>query len=107
MTTLTPLHQALLELGLEDLIPLPETLGDRDVHDAVNGEPSIDQIGAALIDLLHLRRISVWMGPWADEPERVEPETAEPLLRDVRRYAFDSENDGSARVYFVNVENVA
>ena len=53
MTTSNPLQEALLELGLEDLIPLPEALGDPEVHAATRGTPTVDQVAPALVELLH------------------------------------------------------
>lgn len=107
MTVLTPLHEALLVLGLEDLIPLPEALEDSDVRAAVGGVPAIDEVADALVDLLQLGRISVWAADWSEEPRRVAVQNAVQLLHDRRRYAYENEADGLERVYFVNVENVA
>jgi hypothetical protein len=53
MTTASSrLDDALLELGLEDLIPLPEILGTREVRDAFDGEPVTEQVASALTGLL-------------------------------------------------------
>lgn len=106
MTGMSRLHEALLELGLEDLIPLPEALDDDDVRDAVGGTPTIDEVATALVDLLRMGQISVWAGHWQDDPRRVDEQTALQLLRDPRRYTFKDEAEGYERVYFVNVENV-
>ncbi|MDQ2738088.1 MAG: hypothetical protein M3Y35_05600 [Actinomycetota bacterium] len=106
MTTLTPLQQALLELELEDLIPLPEAFGDQDVRAAAGGEPALEDIAAAIIGLAQPGRISVWAGARLHEPRRVDRQEAEQLLHDPRRYAFENEATGLKRVYLVNVENV-
>ncbi|WP_236789387.1 hypothetical protein [Amycolatopsis sp. GM8] len=107
MTAPTPLHGALLELGLEDLIPLPEALGDQDVRASVGGQPTINQIAAALVELLHLGRVSVWAGRWPAEPHRVSSADAERLLSDPGCYSFSNEAKGLERIYFANVENIA
>jgi hypothetical protein len=106
MTTFTHLQQALLELGLEDLIPLPEAFGDPDIRAAVGGELTVEDVAAALTDLSRMGRISVWAGHWPSEPRRIELHEAEQLLHDPRRYSFEQEAQGLERVYFVNVENV-
>jgi hypothetical protein len=100
------LDDALLELGLEDLIPLPEIPGAPEVRKAFEGEPVIEQVASALVGLLNQGLIQVWRGHWSDEPTHVEAGTASDLLLDFRRYSFDSEADGLDRVYFVNVENI-
>lgn len=106
MTSLTPLHQAILEVGLEDVIPLPELLGTPEVRAAVVGEPTVEEVGDALVDLLRLGRVSVWCGHWPEEPRRTSGKEAEGLLLDSRRYTFDGETEGIERVYFVNAENI-
>jgi hypothetical protein len=100
------LNDALLELGLEDLIPLPEIPGAPEIRKAFEGEPAIEQVASALVGLLNQGLIQVWRGHWADEPTHVETGAASGLLRDLRRYSFDSEANGLDRVYFVNVENI-
>lgn len=107
MTTLTRLQDALLDLGLEDLIPLPEPLTTPEVREAVGGEPTSAQLADALVHLLRLGLISVWAGHWQGKPRRVNRRSAERLLGDLRHYSFGNEADGSERVYFANVENVA
>lgn len=106
MTRTDPLQHALLELGLEDLIPLPEAFGDPEVRAAAGGEPTAEELGTALADLARTGRISVWVGHWADEPRRVETDEAEQLLNDPRRYSFEHEAIGLDRVYYANIENV-
>lgn len=106
MTDLTPLHEALLELGLEDLIPLPEIRATPEVRDLGEGYQSFEKVYTALVDLLRAGRIQVWAGHWPDEPALVSNDVAETILRDERRYSFDAEADGLERVYFTNVENL-
>lgn len=106
MTELTPIHEALLELGLEDLIPLPEIRETPEVRDLGEDYHHFEKISTALVDLLRAKRIQVWAGHWPDEPTVTSDEVAEAILRDERRYSFDAEADGLERVYFTNVENL-
>lgn len=106
MSELSALQRVLLELGLEDLIPLPEIPTTWEVCDLAEAERHIDKISSALIDLLRAGRIQVWSGHWSDEPEVLNNEAAEAALRDERRYSFAAEQDGLQRVYFSNVDNI-
>lgn len=107
MTDLVSLRDALLELGLEDLIPLPEIRATPEVRELAERHQQVEQVAAALVELLREGRIQVWAGHWADEPAVVSREVAETMLRDERRYSFDAEASGLARVYFANVENLS
>jgi hypothetical protein len=107
MTSLTPLRDVLLELGLEDLIPLPEILATPEVDELGAEYRHIQKISAALVELLREQRIQVWEGFWHEEPKHISGEPAEALLGDMRRYSFDAEAaDGLKRVYYVNVNNI-
>lgn len=105
MTELTPLQEALLELGLEDWIPLPETIATPEVRDLINSDQATEMVSLALVDLLGRGRIQVWSGHWPDEPKPVSSQLAEPMLLDNNRYSFEAEASGLERVYYVNVEN--
>ena len=105
MTDLTPLHEALLELGLEDWIPLPEVFEAPEVRPLIEGKAAIDVVSRALVDLLVRGRIQVWFGRWSEEPSPASRELAEELLLDDRRYSFSADEIGLDRVYFVNVAN--
>jgi hypothetical protein len=105
MTDLTPLHDALLELGLEDWIPLPEILDTPEVRPLVEGEAAVHLVARALVDLLAQNRIQVWFGKWSDDPSPAPRALAEELLLDERRYSFGAEGADLDRVYFVNVAN--
>ncbi|WP_247046623.1 hypothetical protein [Arthrobacter rhizosphaerae] len=99
----TNLRQALLDLGLEDDIPLPEAATDPEV---LSEGASVEDISTALIELLREGRIQISAGHWSQEPEFVDPGTAEELLRDHEQYTFKSTADLRLRVYYVNVDNV-
>lgn len=105
MKNLTLLQEALLELGLEDWIPLPEVFGDPEVRPLLRENLEVHAVSRALVGLLTLGRIQLWMGKWSEQPRPVPPDAAEALLLDERRYSFDAEDEGLERVYFVNVEN--
>jgi len=105
MTNLTPLHEALLELGLEDWIPLPEILDAPEVRPLVEEGKAVGLVARALVDLLAQDRIQVWFGQWSADPSPAPRELAEELLLDERRYSFGAEDAGLDRVYFVNVAN--
>ncbi|MBT0995416.1 hypothetical protein KIN34_14090 [Cellulomonas sp. DKR-3] len=105
VTDLTPLHDALLELGLEDWIPLPEILDTPEVRPLVEGEAAIHRVSSALVDLLAQDLIQVWFGKWSDEPSPAPRTLAEELLLDERRYSVSAEDADLDRAYFVNVAN--
>lgn len=108
MTELTPLHEELLELGMEDVIPLWEIISPPEARHRRADEPSFEEASEALIDLMEQGRIRVLSGPWHDnDPAFADPDAAKELLRDRRRYSSAEEiaNDLD-RVYFVNVENL-
>lgn len=99
-------EQALLELGLEDLIPLPEAVADVEAS-GVDAGVAIDAVSTALRRLLSLGRIQVWVGRWPDEPVVQGTGAADALLTDRRRYSYTEEQAaGLDRVYYVNVDNL-
>ncbi|MGN8244412.1 hypothetical protein ACTHAM_001315 [Cellulomonas soli] len=106
MVNLTSLHDALLALGLEDWIPLPEILDTPEVRPLVEEGAAVGLVSRALVDLLVQRRIQVWFGQWSEDPSPAPRALAEELLRDERRYSFGGEEAGLDRVYFVNVANL-
>lgn len=105
MSDPTGLRQALLDLGLEDLIPLPE-IATADEIRGVLGRGTVEEVATALVDLLRERRIQVWSGHWSQDPEVVDPVTAEKLLGVEEQYAFNSPADQRLRAYYVNVDNL-
>ena len=106
MTSTTSVHEALLELGLEDLIPLPEILDTPEVRRVTTSDQAVQAVSRALVDLLRTGRIQVWSGHWDDDPMPVDVGVAEALVLDARRYSFSAEESGLERVYIVNVENL-
>src|SRR3712207_5456097 len=103
MTDPMRLRQALLDLGLEDLIPLPEIAGADEIREIL--EPGrVAELATALVDLLHEGRIQVWSGHWSKDPEVVDPHTAEKLLGVEEQYEFNSSADLRLRLYYANVE---
>ncbi len=105
MSEATTLRQALLDLGLEDLIPLPEAATAEEVRPFL-APGTLQDLAAALIELLRERRIQVWSGPWPEEPEIVHSVTAEQLLHVEEQYSFNSPADLRRRVYYVNVDSL-
>lgn len=105
MTEMMQLQEALLELGLEDFIPLPEAIAAPEVLAAISSDRPVDAVARALVDLLRKDLVQVWTGHWRAEPTLASRKKAEVLLLDEQRYSFDAEVDGRERVYYVNVEN--
>lgn len=105
MSKPTDLRQALLDLGLEDLIPLPEIATAEEIRSVCEGA-AVEDISTGLIGLLREGWIQIWSGHWSQDPEVVDPATAEELLRVDERYTFNSPADQRLRVYYVNVDNL-
>lgn len=103
MSEPTDLRQALLDLGLEDWIPLPEIATEEEIR---SEGAAVEDISTALIGLLQEGRIQIWSGHWSQDPEVVDPATAEELLRVHEQYTFNSPADQRLRVYYVNVDNL-
>lgn len=92
MTELTPLQEALLDQRLEIATPLVEVFRDREIRAAGGGNPPVEEVSAALLQLLSSGRISVWAGHRADhDRRRVKGEKAKQLLGDPRQYEFANE----------------
>jgi hypothetical protein len=105
MIELTALHIVLLDLGLEDWIPLPEAVEDA-LHEGRVGVGDSACVSNALVELLREGLIEVWSGsPSAAEPSPVSPALAEAMLLDLPRYTWRSKADLHERVYYVNVKN--
>jgi hypothetical protein len=110
----TELRQVVLDLGMEDLIPLwdvageCEAAGPRALADERARSARLEALIATLVDLFQSRHIRVFVAPWQiDDPSEAVGHEAEALIRDRRRYFVDREEaEGLERVYYVNVENL-
>ena len=97
---------ALLALGLEDWISLPEAVETRTFEGLLAIDDSLDAVSLPLLALLREGRIQVWCGPWQDEePALIGTPEAEEILLDPRRYSLDGEDHGTDRVFYSNVDN--
>lgn len=85
------------------MIPSPETLTEEQIS---SEGAAVEDISTALIGLLREWRIQIWSGHWSQDPEVVDPATAEELLRVDEQYTFNSPADQRLRVYYVNVDNI-
>jgi hypothetical protein len=97
------LSEALLTLGLEDLIPLWEAAGSPEVRAVA---PSVDPVGAigrTLRNLVLDGQVQVYEGQWDAEPMMVATDVAVDLVVDTHWCAYPPDDH---RVYFVNVENL-
>jgi hypothetical protein len=103
------LRREILELGLEDDIPLWEVADDCRAAGLISlGSAGVEVLAAALIELARKGEIRVRVGPWdGPEPRDADAEQVESLLLDQRRYSSAEEiaND-LERVYYVNVDNI-
>jgi hypothetical protein len=100
------LHRELLDLGLEDRIPLPEAVAAPEVQAAVGQHDSVGAIRLALGDLLRAGQVRLLRGHWRVEPHMVTTEEGLALLEDPAWYGFRTEDPWEERLYFVNVENL-
>ena len=105
MNGLSPLQEAILAEGLEDLIPLPEIAATIRLRLAPSYS-TIRELSAALLALLDDGRIQVWSSHWSEEPKIVSRREARLLLLLEEQYEFNSPTDLIQRVYYVNVDNL-
>jgi hypothetical protein len=98
-------RQALLELGLEDWIPVPEAVASLRVRGS--SEPEQD-VRETLTALGNEGLVRFWRGVWDREDEHVEVSAsdAEVLLRDSRWFRYRLDEQAEERLYFVNIENI-
>jgi len=104
------LRRAILDLGLEDDIPLWEITSTCRARNLIAADPAgVETLAGALLELARKDEIRILVGRWDDpEPRNVGVDEAETLLADARRYASADEiANGLERVYYVNVENIA
>jgi hypothetical protein len=102
------LREAILELGLEDLIPLPEAITAVEVVGATSGDPEVwRSLSEVLKDLVGEHRVQIFRGRWNDDnPATLPDNEALEVLGEERWYAFHTEDPDEERIYFVNVENI-
>jgi hypothetical protein len=99
------LRKALLDLGLEDDIPLWEAVGSAEVRKAVGEGDPIPAVSTILAALARDGAIFVYHGIWSSEPDDpVGIDEAIALVQDRRYYNADTEPNDE-RVWFVNVGN--
>jgi hypothetical protein len=99
-------RSALLDLGLEDWIPLPEAVSEPEVLEAVGAHSPVAAIAAALTELLREDRIRLYRGRWDAELQPVATEEGLKLLTDEKWYRFRLDEPNEERLYFVNVDNI-
>lgn len=106
MSDLNLVRVTLLELGLEDWIPVPEAVSTVRACGSRQPEQDVrDVLGA----LGREGRVRFWRGKWDREDEHVEVSVDEAvdLLADPRWFHFDLDGPAKDRLYFVNVKNIA
>jgi hypothetical protein len=104
------LRRAILDLGLEDDIPLWEITDTCRAADLIAAGPiGVEALAGTLLELARKDEIRILVGRWDDpEPRYVDLDEAETLLADARRYSSADEIAADLeRVYYVNVENIA
>ncbi len=102
-----PLRLALLELGLEDDIPIPEAFADPEVRAAIGQEDPFRAVSRALQQLLREGRIRLFCGRWDEEDAAPVPDgQGVELLADAKWYAFHTDDPEEQRMYFANIDNV-
>ena len=100
------LIQAILDIGLEDLIGLPELLFEHDVLAAAGTENAIDDISAALVELCEQGQVKVWVGTSYEDAVPIDLDVAIAVLRDRTRYFADALPVSGPRVFYANVANI-
>jgi hypothetical protein len=99
------LRTAVLELGLEDRIPVPEIMSMAEKR--VGQGDAVAQLRLILGELLMEGKLRAYRGHWQDDdPDEITSEAASALLDDPRWYRFRTEDPGEERMYVVNTENV-
>lgn len=102
------LRSALLELGLEDQIPLPEALGVEEVRAAADTADPVGDIGRALTSLAAEGRVVFYRGRWDDnDPPELPADVAAALLSDERWYRWRANEADAERLYYINTMNIA
>jgi len=104
------LRTAILDLGLEDGIPLWENTNTcRAAGVIADGPTGVESLLGALLALAQKDEIRILVGHW-DDPELryADRDEAETLLADARRFSSADETAHALeRVYYVNVDSIA
>ncbi len=96
----------LLDLGLEDLILLPEATAAPELREVAGGQDLVSVISSALGELVREDRIRLFRGRWNGEPQPVPVEEGLKLLQDSVWYRFRTDEPNEERMYFINVNNL-
>lgn len=109
MTGKSALLGALLDLGLEDLIPLPEAMEEVEVREALRGPAHWAAVAEALRSLVDSERVRVYRGHWDDDdPAALSHDEALAVLGEEQWYSWrDAAGENNReRVWFVSVDNL-
>jgi len=99
------LRTAVLELGLEGQIQLPEVTPT--AAERVGAENAIVRLREVMEGLVRDGRIRVYRGQWNDDhPAVITPEEAQTLLADPKWYEFRTADQDEERLHYVNVDNL-
>jgi len=99
--------EAVLELGLEDWIPLPEAVASVELRATHPDRATWLVLAEALEALLVDERIRLYRGRWDDDdPRELSEVEAVEVLHQKRWYSFHIDDPEEERVSFVNVENI-
>jgi hypothetical protein len=97
-----------LEMGLEDWIPLPEAVATAELRQAVSADRDAwVAVSDALKDLVLEGRVRLYRGRWDDDdPRELSEGEALKVLGEEHWYAFHTEDPEEERVWFVNAQNI-
>ena len=96
----------LLDLGLEDWIPIPEALANPEVAEATKGKDPPAVVADALTELVVEGKVRLYQGRWNEDPVAVLAPDALQLLKEPRWFSFRADEPNEERLYFVNVQNI-
>jgi hypothetical protein len=96
----------LLDLGLEDLIPLPEATAAPELLEIAREKDLVSVISSALGELVREDRIRLFRGRWNATPQPVPVEEGLKLLQNSAWYHFRTDEPDEERLYFVNINNL-
>jgi hypothetical protein len=100
------LRSALLDLGMEDWIPIPEALTTPEVRGAIGDKDATTVVSGALAALVETGQVRLYRGAWNTEPSPLTTTEALSLLNDPYWLRFHTDDPQEERLYFVNVANI-